>query len=393
VRAALISISGQPRKAGQDAPATLAGKTLARRQLDFALAAGCERIVALGEGGGAEAIALRHAAEAAGARFLAIRDGHGLLGTVRAADELLVLAPGLVAEDTEVLQTLAKGTCVLVLPAGLGVPAGFERIDLERAWAGALVLPGGLVERLAALPPDSEPAAALLRVALQAHVSERRMPEEPLVQGSWSMVGANDDAARREREWLRRNLPPAPAPSLSQRLSRVALRWLGVRLLPPPRVVPALAAGTVLLLAGAVAAAAYGLPALGLALVALGALLGDFANGLSRLRAAPFGRLRRRRDWWRVVPWLVDAALAIGTVLAIEGAWAHRLFPPLVLLGALHGLDATRRPNVSAVLGDRAILAAAFAAAAAFGLAQPAVMLAGLAVIALNAANLRPKRG
>src|SRR5690606_37403223 len=146
-----------------------------------------------------------------GARFQAIRDGHGLLGAVSAADELLVMAPGLVAEDAGALETLAGAKGVLVLPAGPGVAAGFERIDLERAWAGALVLPGALVERLADLPADSEPAAALLRVALQAQVPERRMAETPLALGSWLMVGAKDDAARREREWLRRHMPAAPA--------------------------------------------------------------------------------------------------------------------------------------------------------------------------------------
>ena len=61
MRAALISIAGQPR-AGDGAALAIAGKTAARRQLDFALAAGCERILAVGDGAGAEAIALRHAA-------------------------------------------------------------------------------------------------------------------------------------------------------------------------------------------------------------------------------------------------------------------------------------------------------------------------------------------
>ena len=98
MRAALISMTGQPRAADGGAPLALAGKSLARRQLDFALAAGCESVIVLGDGGSAEAIALRHAAEAAGARFLAIREGHGLLGAVRADDELLALAPGLLPE-------------------------------------------------------------------------------------------------------------------------------------------------------------------------------------------------------------------------------------------------------------------------------------------------------
>ena len=86
MRAALISIA--------DTPSPVAGKSLARRQLDFAFALGCERVIALGNGAAPEAIALRHATEARGARFHSIGDAHGLLGAVAAADELLVLAPG-----------------------------------------------------------------------------------------------------------------------------------------------------------------------------------------------------------------------------------------------------------------------------------------------------------
>jgi hypothetical protein len=153
----------------------IAGKSLARRQLDFALAAGCERVIALGNGASPEAIALRHASEARGARFVSIGDAHGLLGAVPAGDELLVLAPGLLPEDRRALDALERGTAILVLPAGPGVAAGFERIDLERAWGGALVLSGRLVERLSDLPPDSEATAALLRIALQARVAEKRL--------------------------------------------------------------------------------------------------------------------------------------------------------------------------------------------------------------------------
>ena len=169
MRAALISMTGQPSGA-------LAGKTLARRQLDFALAAGCESVIALGDGASAQAIALRHATEAAGARFQAIRDSHGVLGVVRAADELLALAPGLLPEAGGALAALDKGAALLVLPAGPGVAAGFERIDLERAWAGAVVVSGAQVERLSALPADSAPASALMRIALQARVAAGLLP-------------------------------------------------------------------------------------------------------------------------------------------------------------------------------------------------------------------------
>ena len=174
MRAALISIEGQPHDAESGAVVALAGKSLARRQLDFALAAGAEQVIVLGGPAAPEAVELRHAAESAGAKILSIADGYGLLGAVRAADHLLVLAPGVLPEAPIALEMLGKGSSLLVLPAAQGVAAGFERIDLERAWAGAMVVQGGLVERLAELPRDIDPAPSLLRIALQAKVAERR---------------------------------------------------------------------------------------------------------------------------------------------------------------------------------------------------------------------------
>lgn len=390
MRVALISIAGS-RGAAPASHAKLAGKTLAQRQLAFALAAGCERIIALGNGGAGDAIALLHAAEAAGTRFQVIADGHGLLGAVRATDELLVLAPDLVPEDTAGLDALEKGQGVLVFPAGPAVAAGFERIDLERAWAGALVVPGNLVERLADLPPDVEPAAALLRIALQARVPERRLSEKVLAHGSWAMVEEGEELAFRERDWLKRNLPPAAPFAVSHRLSELALGWSGVRLLAVPRALPSLWAGVVVLLGSAGAASFYGLAPAGFVLAALGALLADFTTGLGRLREAPFGG--RRRGLARLVPWVIDATLVACAVFAIDGSWLHRLFPPLALLAALHASRPAGWPNAAALLADRALLALAFALAALFDLAEPAIMLAVLATLALDAMQSRGQRG
>lgn len=384
MRAALISIAGQPRNTGSGTPLRVAGKSLARRQLDFALAAGCELVVALGDGSASEAITLRHAAEAAGARFQAVRDAQALLGLVRAADELLVLAPGLLPEASAALDLLGKGSRILVLPAAQGVAAGFERIDLERAWAGALVLPGALVERLAELPADIEPTSALLRLALQAHASERRLPEECLIDGSWALIGNGADPAASERAWLKRHLPPSGSNAFVRRLSDSVVSPLASRLLDAPRSVSALVAGAAAVLAGAVIAAWYGVALLGFALVALGAGAATIAAGMARLREAPFVQSGRSAVT-ALLPWLVDAALAGCAVLAIEGSWLHRLFPPIVLLMALHAA----RPGRFALLSDRAPLAVLVALAAAFGLAEPAIMLASLALIAFEAAQTR----
>jgi len=337
-----------------------------------------------------EAIALRHAAEARGARFQCIGDTHGLLGAVPAADELLVLAPGLLPEDAVALESLERGSAVLVLPAGPGVAAGFERIDLERAWGGALVLPGRLVERLSDLPADSEATAALLRIALQARVAEKRLAEEALAEGSWSIVRQGDDPLLRQQAWLKRNLPSSAEVGAARLLARFGLDRLAIPLLALPRALAGLWSGVGLALAGAVGAAAFGWTSLAFVLVALGALVAEFTVGLVHLRDAPFGaQARRRLDL--VVPCLVDAALTACAVLAIGGDWPHRLFPPLVLLGALHASRPGQWPSLAALLGDRAVLALAFALAAAFEWAEPTVMLAALAILALDAAVFRAR--
>lgn len=392
MRAALISMAGQPRD-GAGGPLSLAGKSLARRQLDFALAAGCDSVIALGDGGSTEAIALRHAAEAAGARFQAVRDSHGLLGAVRADDELLALAPGLLPEAPFALEMLAKGRAVLVLPAAAGVAAGFERIDLERAWAGALVVGGAQVERLSDLPADVEPASALVRIALQARVPERRLAAKLLADGSWSMLGEARDIAASEQAWLSRHLPSAAPTAPSRWLAFHALRLLAGRLLAVRHASDGLMVGSLAVLTGAVLSAWQGLAALGFALVPLGAMLAQAAAGLSQLRQAPFERTRRRMSLAAVVPCLVDAALLACAVFAIEGTWPHRLFPPLVLLGMLYAVRPADRAAWTGLAADRGLLGALLAIAAGLGVAEPAIMLLALALIAFQVAQTRAQRG
>ncbi|MEO7550998.1 MAG: hypothetical protein ABIT09_07645, partial [Croceibacterium sp.] len=223
MRAALISLVGQPRFAGTGALLTVAGKTLAERQLEFARAAGCDKALLLGDGTSAEAIAIHHLAERAGLSVQTVSVARDLLGSVRSADQLLVLAPGLLPDTSAACEVLSGAPAILVMPAAQAVPAGFERIDRERAWAGALVMSGGLVERLSELAADIDAAPALLRIALQAGTTERPLPETPLGDGSWAMLGAPDaDAA--ERAWLTRHLVIARDAVPSERIAAAAVR-------------------------------------------------------------------------------------------------------------------------------------------------------------------------
>ena len=393
MRSALISLVGQPREVSGDAPLTLAGKTLAHRQLDFALAAGCEGVIVLGDGGSGEAIALRHAAEAAGARFQAIRDGHGLLGAVGADDELLVLAPGLLPEAPDAVEALAKGRRVLVLPAGPAVAAGFERIDLNRAWAGALVVGGAQVERLSDLPADVAPASALVRIAMQANVRERPLPEDLLAEGSWTMFGERADPAASDRAWLARHGSAARPFAPTRGLAHLGLRAVAARALAAPHAVGGLVLATLAALAGSILSVLYGLSVAGFALVAAGALLAQAGAELARLRMAPFGQGERSAALHAALPWLVDGAIFACSVLAIDGPWLHRLFPPLVMLGTLYAVRPEARPDGLAVFGDRGVVALVLAVAAGFALVEPAVMLVSLALLALNLAQTGARSG
>src|SRR6478736_5012190 len=218
--------------AGEAAAGLLAGRSLTRHQLDFALALGCEKIVLLGHGTSAEGIELRHAAEAAGAQWQVARGVRDLPAAVRGDDQLLVLAQGLLPDSPIAFALLKQGYGMLVLPAEAGWSAGFERLDLAAAWGGAMIVPGRIVVGLDQLPEDAEPIAGLLRLARQAGVPERPLAERELAEGRWQIVRTAEAVEASEPAWLRRRLPPVsafrPSAWLAHRLMRqFGSQWIG----------------------------------------------------------------------------------------------------------------------------------------------------------------------
>lgn len=383
MRVALISLP-----AGEPSP-TIAGKTLAERQLDFALAAGAERVVLKGDGASPDAIGLRHVAERAGARFQAVRDSHGLLGAVSTSDELLVIGAGVLPEAPQALDSLRQGTGVLVLPAPAGVSAGFERIDLERAWAGVLAMPGGLVERLAELPPDSETAPALLRIALGARLRDIRLPDGALADGSWAMIQPGESQSL-TRRWVGRHLPPSERYAPARQAARYAVGLFGPRLLAPGPSDTLLQAGALALLIIAMGLGWFGFSAVAFATIAAATLVAALSTAVAALRNAPFLTRVKEMPWREGLAALTDMALIVCTVGAIEGSWPHRLFAPLILMG---GLRTRERTGSAALLEDRTLLALLLMAAAIAGRVEWAVMLLALLVIAHDAAKTALVRG
>ncbi|WP_338245082.1 hypothetical protein [Aurantiacibacter hainanensis] len=361
----------------------IAGKTIAQRQLLFAREAGCEKVIAHGNGARPEAIDLRHAAEGAGMKFQIVSSSHALSGIIADDDSLLVLQPGLLPESRSALDLLrAEGDRVLVVSAGPGANAGFERIDLDRAWAGVLSLPGQWLADLASLPDDAAPHAALLRIALQHRLPEARLADKVLDEGRWYIVSSHEAARKRAVDWQRLHLGDVSEGRVSRWLGRAAVIGLGTRIGDTARARTALLAVAGLLMGIGVALGFYERPILGFALVALGVPVLEAFLALSRLAVAPFGRIKRL-PWIR---WVADAALLALGIMAIDSLLYRSIYPPLVLASSLLLLDRRNLPAWLEPLRDRMLIAIFVAVVAAVATPEIALMLAGLLVLAANIA-------
>ncbi|WAT18451.1 hypothetical protein OZN62_02400 [Aurantiacibacter sp. MUD11] len=383
MRACLISL---PESGGQALP-SIAGKSLARRQLMFAREAGCTSVIAFGGGASADAIDLRHAAERSGMKYQVISTSHALPGIIGDEDSLLVLQPGLLPESRAALDLLrAEGDRVLVVSAGPGVTAGLERIDLDRAWAGALTMPGRWLGKLTGLPEDIAPHGALLRIALQHRLPEARLADSTLDEGRWSVITTSEAARIRAAEWQRTHLGETSPGAMSRWLGRGLVTGPGSGLLDKRYARPAILAVVAALLGGGIAGGFYEMPILGFALVAAAVPVLEAFIAISRLGVAPFGKLKR----W---PWLrraIDAAILALGIMAIDSLLHRAIFPPLVLGAALLLLDRRQLPSWLEPARDRMLVAGLVAIVAALATPELAIMLAGILVLL---ANIAPDRG
>ncbi len=381
MRAALLSVlSSQADARAVPAPfRKLAGARLVERQLDIALAAGCETITCLATTVGREVIDLQHRAEAAGARFIALREAHKLSGIVSAQDELLVMASGVLPDEDAVLRHLAK-PAVLVFPEDPAVGRGYERIDAHFAWAGAMLVRGNAVEQLAQLPGDVDAPSALLRIALQSGVRTYPLETRLLDEHGWLRDPTPEELAARERSWVAGHADVAPftAPGLAiaERIAvRLAQDTMGGNL---PRFL-ALGSAISALLAVAMAVAGWIVPGFGFA--ALAALL--FAMEDVVRRVANAGQLRPRVPYViQALTVLIDPLLVVLVARASpEDAGWLRLFVPVVLFGLLHLGERIALRRWRRSYADRVLLTLALLPAALFGLTLPVVAVVSLAVL------------
>jgi len=366
------------------------GAQVVRHQLTVALAARCERIIVLAQAFSPDLAELQRESERAGASFHVLNGARGLSPLVSAADEVLVIADGLLPTTGDALRLIAAGgQGIFVQPAETGVPAGFERIDINHAAAGLMLVPGRLVERLMDLPPDADPASALLRIALQSGVVQRSLPPEVGEGGRWLLVRSEAEAQAAEDTWMDRHTaggPHTPGPLLARFLARrigpAVLHANATGLLVPY--------GAGYLLAGVgVGLAWLGLGWLGLMLIGLACVIQRAAAILGRLQREILA-IRTGMAWRSALSALVlDAVIAAVLVLMrapLPGeSLIARCFAPVVLIGLVRLLPRLFSEGWSVWLADRLLLCLLLALMAAGGVIATGVpalvlllLLAGL---------------
>lgn len=368
------------------------GITLARHQLGLALAMNCQRVICLAREIGPELIALQHEAEKGGAHFHIVSGPRALAGLITANDDLLGLTEGLLTDPHEAKALLEPAHAVLVQPVETGLAAGYERIDLNNATAGAFRIPGRLVERLVELPPDCDALSALTRIGLQAGIAMREVPAFARDGARWRQIRDESEAHVTEIEWLRLHMGDRGTPTPIAMLSRLAMRTLGPSLLHAGNGGTVARAATLGALLIGLGAAWFGFTIVGLIFLALSAVSGESAAALRRIERSSLGEPASSLSVEVVLSWLVDLVMVALVVWSLplapwESLW-QRAFGPVMLVMLMRLLPRLFDRTLAPWIEDRTLLSLLLAIAAGFGFLFGAVQL--LAVLLALAGILFP---
>ncbi len=374
-----LAENGQPR-----ALLHVGGATLAHQQVSVALALMCERIVCIAKVRTQQLISIQHAAEARGAQFHVVDGLHALTGLVAETDHLLVLDDGLLASLDVAVARLGGAPVILTQPADQGLAAGFERLDLTLASAGAMIIPGSLIARVIALPADCDPASALLRLALQTGVPTRSIGSGETGTQVWTVLRSETDAHTIEPIWIR-DRTETDDPSYPTRILALAIvRRMGASLLHAGSGAAHLAIASAMLVALALAAGWLGYFAVGLIFCAIGWLCREIASLLARIAPEGLDARNQMLGYIGIYRWLVDAViialLGWGTNAPASGAGADQFFPAFILIALVRIVPGFIDRGWTAWLWDRSLFGLGLGVAVASGWGSSAIYLAAVAL-------------
>jgi len=361
--------------------------SLARHQLSLALMMDCQRFVCIAPEMSPDLMQLQADSERAGARFHLVGGAHGLAALVTAADEVVVIADGLLVPIEQAANLLEGPHSVLVQPVESGLAAGFERIDLNHASAGLMRIPGRLVDRLHELPADCEVESALTRIALQAGVPQRPLPPEAMYGLRWQLVSNEAEAHAAEAGWIAVQLenhgPATPAAGLA----RLAVRRFGPAILHAGRGGNALAMGAAASLALSIGLAWPGYMIAAMVFWAWAWIVRRAATLLLAVERESFAQGSGKWSRETMFGFVHDAALmAILTRNGIPWPGADVwdcLFGPLILAGLLRLAPRLLPETLSAWMTDRLLLGLLLAFLAGSGLLVPGIQAIAAAILLL----------
>ena len=351
--AALICAYHDSDEAGQGLRATLllAGRTLLERQARLAAAAGAHPIVVVVDRQPPAIGAALERLRADGIAITVARNAGEAAFAIPPDASLLVMADGLVADESHVTHVLATGGPVILTLPDFGADDRFERIDGQSRWAGLAVLDGALLRHTVSLLNDWDLQSTLLRRAVQAGVRQFSVAG---AQADDRLTIAHESANLAHAEARIVEGAAFEAPDWVSRYVLAPVEQAATRLLIPTPAMPEWLYGA----AAGLAVIAFGLflqgwlvP--GLLLLFAATPLDGIAERLARLRMQGRGAFRR---WRRVLPLTSAAALgALGYALWDPRGWGSLVLAILIIafLAALYGEERGRIVEGRVFLAER----------------------------------------
>lgn len=388
MRIALLAMT-EPAAAGQlgaRAFLRVAGATLAQHQLGLALALDCQKVICFARDTSPELISLQHDAEDAGLQFTIATGPRQLAGLVTASDDLVVVSEGLFVEPGAVVALVeARSAVVLVQPVEGALAAGFERIDINRATAGLMRVPGPIVERLHELPSDCDIPSALTRIALQTGVAMHEVPPEARAGSGWRMIRSEADAIALENEWLRSRFGEGHAATPGRAIARLGVISFGSSLLHAGNASNALSAGVLGALALGLGLGWFGLVWTGFLFCALAWMIAEASRLLRAAERHALGQPPPAIPRADALIWLVDAVFASLILLDLPRLQGQPLiswlYLPAILVALLALIPRVTEDAPAAWMCDRSVLGLVLALASAFGQLRVVVQLLTLGLV------------
>lgn len=224
--------------AGLRATLPLAGRTLVERQARLAASAGAAPIVILVERIPPELASALDRLRGEGVTVKLARSPTEAAEAFHPEDRLLLLADGVVADESHVARLLSAGGNALLTVPDHNVGDRFERIDAHSRWAGLALVSGQALKQTVAMLHEWDLQSTLLRRAVQGGARQFSIRPEG-AEGYLAIAAAKEDlepveqrivesAVGRRDGWVSRYLL-APAEHKATRIlmpTRVMPDWL-----------------------------------------------------------------------------------------------------------------------------------------------------------------------